>query len=143
MAEVLARAIAMAIRLAGFPAAGPRSARAAIRNTSMRCSAADWFRPAQSLSNAAKPFMPHGAAGCTRRTMGSTGWCTLHHPSRSNTMKLCPIAIAVGCQKCLAFSICPLKAVIGDQAPGQPKADASSNGAKPTRGKAANDKSAR
>ena len=30
-------------------------------------------------------------------------------------MTLCPIALAVGCQKCPAFSICPLKAVIGDQ----------------------------
>jgi hypothetical protein len=30
-------------------------------------------------------------------------------------MTLCPIAIAVGCRKCPAFSICPLKSVIGDQ----------------------------
>jgi hypothetical protein len=30
-------------------------------------------------------------------------------------MTLCPIALAVGCKKCPAFSICPLKAVIGDQ----------------------------
>lgn len=29
-------------------------------------------------------------------------------------MTLCPIAIAVGCKKCPAFSICPLKGVIGD-----------------------------
>lgn len=29
-------------------------------------------------------------------------------------MTLCPIAIAVGCQKCPAFKICPLKGVIGD-----------------------------
>jgi hypothetical protein len=29
-------------------------------------------------------------------------------------MTLCPIAIAVGCQKCPAFSICPVKGVIGD-----------------------------
>lgn len=28
---------------------------------------------------------------------------------------LCPIAIAVGCKKCPAFSVCPLKGVIGDQ----------------------------
>lgn len=27
-------------------------------------------------------------------------------------MTLCPIAIAVGCKKCPAFSICPLKGVI-------------------------------
>lgn len=29
-------------------------------------------------------------------------------------MTLCPIAIAVGCEKCPAFSMCPLKSVIGD-----------------------------
>ncbi len=31
------------------------------------------------------------------------------------TMTVCPIAIAVGCAKCPAFSVCPLKGVIGDQ----------------------------
>ena len=30
-------------------------------------------------------------------------------------MTVCPIAIAVGCKKCPAFSVCPLKTVIGDQ----------------------------
>ena len=29
-------------------------------------------------------------------------------------MTLCPIAIVAGCKKCPAFSICPLKTVIGD-----------------------------
>ncbi len=29
-------------------------------------------------------------------------------------MTLCPIAIIVGCKKCPAFSVCPLKTVIGD-----------------------------
>jgi hypothetical protein len=29
-------------------------------------------------------------------------------------MTLCPIALAVGCQKCPAFNVCPLKEVIGD-----------------------------
>ncbi len=29
-------------------------------------------------------------------------------------MTLCPIALAVGCKKCLAFPVCPLKGVIGD-----------------------------
>ena len=29
-------------------------------------------------------------------------------------MTLCPVAMAVGCKKCPAFSICPLKGVIGD-----------------------------
>ena len=29
-------------------------------------------------------------------------------------MTLCPVALAVGCKKCPAFSVCPLKSVIGD-----------------------------
>jgi len=29
-------------------------------------------------------------------------------------MTLCPIALAVGCKKCPAFTACPLKSVIGD-----------------------------
>jgi hypothetical protein len=37
-------------------------------------------------------------------------------------MTLCPIAVVAGCQKCPAFSVCPLKTVIGDQPkPSQPK----------------------
>ncbi len=32
-------------------------------------------------------------------------------------MTVCPIAIAVGCKKCPAFSVCPLKEVIGDHKP--------------------------
>ncbi len=35
-------------------------------------------------------------------------------------MTVCPIAVVAGCQKCPAFSICPLKTVLGDQ----PKAGA-------------------
>ena len=35
-------------------------------------------------------------------------------------MVLCPVAIAVGCKKCPAFSVCPLKSVIGDQKGGAP-----------------------
>ncbi|MBP6776684.1 MAG: hypothetical protein KA151_05430 [Piscinibacter sp.] len=30
-------------------------------------------------------------------------------------MTVCPIAIVAGCKKCPAFSICPLKGVLGDQ----------------------------
>jgi hypothetical protein len=30
-------------------------------------------------------------------------------------MTVCPIAIAVGCKKCPAFSVCPLKTALGDQ----------------------------
>jgi hypothetical protein len=29
-------------------------------------------------------------------------------------MTLCPIAMVVGCKKCPAFTVCPLKSVIGD-----------------------------
>jgi hypothetical protein len=32
-------------------------------------------------------------------------------------MTLCPVALAVGCQKCPAFKVCPLKGVIGDHKP--------------------------
>lgn len=42
-------------------------------------------------------------------------------------MTVCPIAIAVGCQKCPAFKVCPLKSVIGDYKPPaapEPKAGA-------------------
>jgi hypothetical protein len=31
-------------------------------------------------------------------------------------MTVCPIAIVVGCKKCPAFAICPVKTVIGDYA---------------------------
>lgn len=35
-------------------------------------------------------------------------------------MTLCPIALAAGCKKCPAVTICPLKSVIGDfQKPGE------------------------
>jgi len=30
-------------------------------------------------------------------------------------MTVCPIAIVAGCRKCPAFSVCPLKSVLGDQ----------------------------
>lgn len=36
-------------------------------------------------------------------------------------MKICPVAIAVGCKKCPVFSVCPAKGVIGDYKP-EPKA---------------------
>ena len=39
-------------------------------------------------------------------------------------MTLCPIAIVVGCQKCPAFNICPLKGVIGDKPSAQAEAPA-------------------
>jgi hypothetical protein len=37
-------------------------------------------------------------------------------PTRRVIMTLCPIAIVAGCKKCPAFSICPLKTVLGDAA---------------------------
>jgi hypothetical protein len=46
-------------------------------------------------------------------------------------MTVCPIAIVAGCKKCPAFSICPLKSVLGDQ----PGGNATGPG-----GKAAGDK---
>jgi hypothetical protein len=47
-------------------------------------------------------------------------------------MTLCPIAIAVGCQKCPVFKVCPLTRVIGDQpaADEKPATPKSSGGAK-------------
>ena len=38
-------------------------------------------------------------------------------------MTLCPIAIAVGCKKCPAFSVCPVKGLIGDYKPDDAAAD--------------------
>lgn len=35
-------------------------------------------------------------------------------------MTVCPIAIAVGCKKCPAFAVCPLKGVLGDQKKEEP-----------------------
>jgi hypothetical protein len=42
-------------------------------------------------------------------------------------MTVCPIAIVAGCRKCPAFSICPLKTVLGDAA----KSDKDAADAKP------------
>ena len=36
-------------------------------------------------------------------------------------MTLCPIALVAGCKKCPAFSVCPLKGVIGDYKPDEPQ----------------------
>ena len=44
-------------------------------------------------------------------------------------MTVCPVAIAVGCQKCAIFKICPAKSIIGDykkegeSSPGAPDKD--------------------
>ena len=44
-------------------------------------------------------------------------------------MTVCPIAIVAGCRKCPAFSVCPLKTVLGDQ-PKTPEPEAKSARAK-------------
>jgi len=41
-------------------------------------------------------------------------------------MTLCPIAIAVGCKKCPAFAVCPVKSIIGDYKPDEDKGAAKS-----------------
>jgi hypothetical protein len=51
-------------------------------------------------------------------------------------MTVCPIAIVAGCRKCPAYSVCPLKGVLGDYrkededsgAPGDPGAAAKKTG---------------
>jgi hypothetical protein len=55
----------------------------------------------------------------------------LAHPQvLENNMKLCPVAIAVGCRKCPIFSVCPLKSSIGDYE--QPKKQAGKKAAAKT-----------
>jgi hypothetical protein len=52
-------------------------------------------------------------------------------------MTLCPIALAVGCRKCPAFKVCPLKSAIGDykQADDTPAAQPKKNAARDAKGK--------
>lgn len=38
-------------------------------------------------------------------------------------MTLCPVALVAGCQKCPVFKVCPLKSVIGDYKPEEPKVE--------------------
>ena len=38
-------------------------------------------------------------------------------------MVLCPVALAVGCEKCPVFAICPAKSIIGDYKPDDDKGD--------------------
>ena len=44
-------------------------------------------------------------------------------------MTLCPVALAVGCEKCPMFKVCPLKTVLGDQK--KPKAEEPKDPPKP------------
>lgn len=43
-------------------------------------------------------------------------------------MTVCPIALTAGCKKCPAFSICPLKSVLGDYKPDASKSKSASGG---------------
>ncbi len=49
-------------------------------------------------------------------------------------MKVCPVAIAVGCAKCPVFKVCPLKSVLGDQPAKSDSPAAHAGPAKSTRG---------
>ena len=40
-------------------------------------------------------------------------------PRERRPMTLCPVALAVGCEKCPLFKFCPLKTVLGDQKKGE------------------------
>jgi hypothetical protein len=55
----------------------------------------------------------------------------LNGHTRRRVMTICPIALAVGCKRCPAFSVCPLKTVIGDyMKPGKPGSKQPSDPAK-------------
>ena len=46
---------------------------------------------------------------------------TMSRTQEEKTMKICPIAIAVGCPKCPAFKVCPVKAALGGYKEEPPK----------------------
>ena len=52
-------------------------------------------------------------AGCHMARPDSPAINDANRRRRIN-MTLCPIAIAVGCKKCPAFAVCPVKSIIGD-----------------------------
>ena len=47
-------------------------------------------------------------------------------------MTLCPIALVVGCKKCPAFSVCPVKSIIGDMPKQAETRSSAKPGAKPS-----------
>ena len=51
-------------------------------------------------------------------------------------MVICPVAIAVGCEKCPVFKVCPAKSIIGDQkkAGDEEKSRPASSACKPKNG---------
>lgn len=46
-------------------------------------------------------------------------------------MTLCPVALAVGCAKCPAVKVCPLKTVLGDAKKAPPEKAAAAAASKP------------
>ena len=40
-------------------------------------------------------------------------------PKEKKPLVLCPVALAIGCEKCPLFKPCPLKAILGDQKKGK------------------------
>ncbi|MDH5540789.1 MAG: hypothetical protein OEY03_15410 [Rhizobacter sp.] len=55
-------------------------------------------------------------------------------------MTICPIAIAVGCKKCPAVSVCPLKGTLGDYKKDEPPATPAASSKTSKSGKAAGGK---
>jgi hypothetical protein len=58
-------------------------------------------------------------------------------------MTLCPIALAIGCQKCPVFKVCPVKNVIGDVPKAKEVAPAAKPAVKPATRSAAKTAAAR
>ena len=40
-------------------------------------------------------------------------------PKEKKPLVLCPVALAIGCEKCPLFKPCPLKTILGDQKKGK------------------------
>ena len=40
-------------------------------------------------------------------------------PKEKKPLTLCPVALAIGCEKCPLFKPCPLKTILGDQKKGK------------------------
>jgi hypothetical protein len=57
----------------------------------------------------------------------TTAYARALYPSKEVAMTLCPIALVASCKQCPAFSVCPLKSVIGDV----PKPDGGKSAGKP------------
>ena len=58
----------------------------------------------------------------------------LYGDSGRTHMTLCPIALAVGCKKCPAFAVCPVKTIIGDYRPDEKASQSARKSATARRG---------